>query len=170
MARKPFRGKRKFNLRRVRATPALSLGALAAITVIKADLVGAADQAYRLSSMRGIWSVVGLTAAEGPVTIGVAFSDYSVTEIKECLEAALSISQGNKIAQEQANRLVRVVGEVTASEPVINESRPFRTRLNWAIPIGSRPQIFAYNNDSGAPLTTGAILNWSGDLWVKDSS
>ncbi len=168
-AKRTPKRRRRFNLRKVHITPAQALSTLAGVTVITTGLTGAADGAYRLVSAKGIHSILGLTAAEGPVTVGFAHSDYSVTEIKEAIESALSISVGDKVAQEKANRLVRVVGEISAAEPMLAEGMPVSTKLNWFIPIGKVVNLFAYNNNSGA-LTTGGIQNFSGDLWVKDST
>ncbi len=166
MARKP---RPKMNLRRVHMTPAQALSTLGGVTALVTGLTAAADGAYRAVSVKGIHSILLLTAGEGPITVGFAHSDYTVTEIKEAIESALSISVGDKVAQEKANRLVRVIGEISAAEPMLNEGMPVKTRLNWLIPIGKFVNLFAYNNNSGA-LTTGAIQNFSGDLWVKDSS
>ncbi len=169
MAKKPQRRRRQFNLRKVHITPAQALSTLAGVTVLTTGLTGTADGAYRCVSVKGIHSILGLTAGEGPVTVGFAHGDYSVTEIKEAIESALSISVGDKLAQEKANRLVRVIGEISAAEPMLNEGMPVSTKLNWFIPIGKVISLFAYNNNSGT-LTTGAIQNFSGDLWVKDST
>ncbi len=155
--------------RPVNTTPAQALVTLAGVTVLKTGLTAAADGAYRAMSARGIHSVLGLTAADGPITVGFCHSDYSVTEVKEFIENALSISIGDRIAQERAKRWVRIVGECSSEDPVLNEGKPISTRLNWLIPIGKFIEMFAYNNNSGA-LTTGAIQNFSGKLMVKDSS
>ncbi len=160
---------RNYRLRKVHTTPAQALSTLAGVTAIVTGLTAAADGAYRLVSCIGIHSVLGLTAGEGPITIGFAHSDYTVVEIKEAIESAASISVGDKIANEKTNRLVRVIGEVAAERPMLNDGMPVKTRLNWLIPIGKFVNIFSYNNNSGA-LTTGGIQNFSGDLWVKDSS
>lgn len=160
------------NLRKVRVIPQVSLGTLGNVTAIVGAVTGAADGQYRAMSLNGTWSLKGATAGEGPIVIGFAHSDYSVTEIKEAIEIQNSINLGDKVAQEQANRLVRIVGtfpsaQVAAEDVVLNDGRPMKTRLNWAIPIGKAVNIFAYN-DSGATLTTGAIVDFNGDLWVKD--
>ncbi len=160
---------RNYRLRKVHVTPAQALATLNGVTVIATGLSAAADGTYRLVSCIGIHSVLALTAGEGPITIGFAHSDYTVTEIKEAIESALSISVGDKVANERSNRLVRIVGEVAAERPMLNDGMPVKTRLNWLIPIGKFVNIFAYNNNS-AQLTTGGIQNFSGDLWVKDSS
>ncbi len=120
-------------------------------------------------SVKATWSIVGLTLVEGPITVGYAHDDYSVAEIKECLEAAASIDPGDKIAQEQANRLVRIVGTINANgSPELNDGKPITTKLNWLIGVGHAINMFAYNEFPSA-LSTGAVLHCQGDLWVKDS-
>ncbi len=165
MARKS-RKRRSFNLRRVRPTPSLALTTLAASTAKSAGLTGASTSTYRAVSTNMIW--IAELLQEGPVIVGLAHSDYSVTEIKECIESAGSIDAGDKIAQEKANRLVRMVGTLGVDEDTLNDGKPIKTRLNWLISIGDEVNVFAYN-DSGAVLTTGAIVHVTGDLWVKDS-
>ncbi len=109
-----------------------------------------------------------MTAGDGPITVGYAFGDYTITEIKEALESASSINAGNKIAQEQANRWVRVVGTLGGTgNSTLNDGQPVTTKLNWAVQIGSAINVFAYNESAGAQ-TTGAVLDVVGDLWVKD--
>jgi len=171
--RKPTRRK-SFNLRRVRYSSELALSTLASDTALTAAVFGAADGAYRLISLKGTYAIRGLSAGEGPVTIGWAHSDYSVTEIKECLEAVSAISQGDKIANEKTNRLIRTIGTfpaaVASSAGIsLNEGRPWKTRLNWLIAVGDSVVFFVFNEDTGA-LSTGAIVNMQGDAWVKDVS
>ncbi len=161
--------KRRFNLRRVRVTPELALGTLATDTAVVNALTVVAPSSYRAISCKATWSLIGLTAGEGPITVGYAHDDYSVTEIKECLEAAASIDPGNKIAQEQSNRLIRIVGTLSESNVDLNEGKPIKTRLNWLIGVGHAINMFAYNEGTAANLTTGAVARCQGDLWVKDS-
>ncbi len=162
--------KRRFNLRRVRISPNLALVTLAAATVLTGSLTGASDAAYLATSVKATWSLSEFTASEGPVTVGYAFSDYSVTEIKEALEITTSISPGDKIAQEKANRWVRTVGTFPAGvNQTLNNGNPISTRLNWRVPIGKAINIFAFNEDAANPLTTGAVVNCAGDMWVKDT-
>ncbi len=161
------RGKRRYTLRAVNITPALALSTLAALTVITTGLTGTSDAQYRLVTSQLTWLMDGMAAGDGPITVGYAHNDYTVTEIKEALESANSISPGDKVAQERNNRLVRKVGVLSAESPELNDGKPIKTRLNWAIQIGSAVNLFAYN-DSGATLSTGANLNTMGTLWVKD--
>ncbi len=168
MAKRTPKRRRAFSLRRVRTQPSLALGTLASKGVLSGALIATADGAYRAISVRLSWSMIGLDAADGPIVFGLAHSDYSVTEIKESLEAANAISVGNKVAQEQVNRLVRQVG-VMPADGEFNDGMPVKTRLNWLIPIGKAINFWAYN-DGGALLVTGAILSCAGEMWVKDSS
>ncbi len=163
---------RSFRLRRVRTTPVITLGALANITVVEGALTPVGVAAYRAISHSCIWSRKGAASGEGPVLVGYAHSDYTATEVKECLESQASIDIGNKTSQEQANRLVRIVGAfagiaLSGGDEVLNDGKPIKTRLNWLIPIGDTVDIFAYN-ETGSTLTTGGLIEADGDLWVKD--
>ncbi len=163
------KGRRRFSLRRVRTTPELALATLASDTAITATVTGVATDTYRLVSAKQTWALRGATAGEGPITVGYNHSDYSVTEIKECLEA-FGIDQGDKTSQERMNRLVRVVGTFPSSgNAVLNDGKPISTKLNWLIAIGAEAEIFAYNEDTGA-LTTGSVVHAAGNYWVKDAT
>ncbi len=155
-------------MRRVRVSASLSLSTLGANTVLPLTLTGAADGAYRIVSAKLNWTLVGLTEPEGPIVVGLNHSDYTVTEIKECIEASAGINVGNKIAQEQANRLVRIVGVMESDTDELNDGKPISTKLNWLMPIGMSTEMFAYN-DAASALTTGAALKVNGDLWVRDN-
>ncbi len=109
-----------------------------------------------------------MTAGEGPLTIGYAHPDYTVTEIKECLEAQAAIDLGDKVAQERSNRLIRVIGMIDAENDVLNDGMPVTTKLNWVMPAGQTPNLFVFNESTG-PLTTGSSVKLAGDMWVKDS-
>ncbi len=169
VAQKPkTRRRRRFNLRRVRVSPQIILSTLGSVTAITSNVTGSADGQYRAVTLDCSWAQNLLTAGEGPVTVGYAHSDYSVTEIKEAIEIAAGISVGDKIAQEKANRLVRIVGTFESdAQSVLNDGRRIKTRLNWLIPIGKSVNIFAYNEFASA-LATGCVIHLQGDMWVKD--
>ncbi len=167
--RKSPKTRRRFSLRRVRVTPSVALGALVSGIVVKGGISGAAPNTYRAISSDQVWSLEGLTSGEGPVVVGYAHSDYTVTEIKEAIDAAASIDPGLKIERERAGRLVRIVGIITSDVDRLNDGKPLKTRLNWLITPGDEVNIFAMN-ESGATLSTGAVLHITGNLWVKDSA
>ncbi len=167
---KKYPKRRRYNLRRVRISPELALVTLATKTAVKTDAVNDSSSTYRAISLKATWSLIGLTAGEGPVTVGYSHSDYTVAEIKECLEAQSSISPGQKIENEQANRLVRIVGILSQLNPTLNDGKPVQTRLNWLMAGGSdNLEIFAYSEFSGS-LTTGSVVHCVGDLYVKDAA
>ncbi len=161
------RGRRRFTLRRVRTTPIIALSTLASGVALAGATTGVSTDTYRIMTASGLWSITGLTPGEGPLTFGYAHSDYSVTEIKEAIEAA-AIDKGDKLLLEKSNRLVRIVGTLVGSNAELNNGNPVSTRLNWLISIGDQLNIFVYNESAGA-LTTGSSINFVGNVWVKDS-
>ncbi len=175
MAKKPYtRRKRRFTLRRVRVSSELALSTLGSDTAITNSLTGISAGAYRMMSLKLAWTLSGKTIGEGPLTVGYAHSDYSVTEVKECLEAFAAIDQGDKQAQEQADRLIRTVGTFgnqggDQAMVALNAGMPVLTRLNWLINIGDSVNFFVFN-EATAALTTGAVVNAQGDVYIKDSS
>lgn len=163
----------RYRLRPVRITPDLALATLGTKTVLATGFTGAADGPYRIISATCIWSLLGLTIGDGPITVGYAHSDYSVTEIKEYIEGAAQINVGNLVSsREQAQRFIRIVGTMPGNPAgslgmqALNDGNPIKTRLNWPMPVGKFVNLFAYND--GQQLTTGAILSPTGTLWVKD--
>lgn len=168
MVKKPYRRRRRFNLRRVRITPELNLSTLASDTALTNAIQGGTSTApMRIKSIIATWSVTGMTAGNGPITVGYAHPDYSVTEIKECLEAAAAIDLGDKVAQERANRLVRIIGVIDDEEERLNDGLPVKTKLNWLLPAGDTPNMFVFN-ESTSPLDTGASVKVAGDMWIED--
>ncbi len=169
MAKHTGKGKRRYNLRRIRVTDEQALGTLASDIAILGGLHGAVVAAIRVVSAAMTWALNGLTEGEGPITVGYAHGDYTVTEIKECLEAQASASGQDKIARERANRLIRVVGTFSGeANQSLNDGKPIKTRLNWRITPGVVLNAFVFNEGTGA-LTTGAFIHTQGNLWVKDS-
>ncbi len=165
-----YPSKGRYSLRPVRFAAAVALLTTGNNVVVGNGLTGAADGPYRMITVIGTWALRGLTAGEGPITVGYAHSNYTVTEIKESIESGTAISIGLKVEQERANRLVRIVGTFPGNdtEEALNHGEPIKTRLNWAIPVGVEVDIFAYN-DSGGTLTTGAQVEHTGKCWVKDN-
>jgi len=167
LARHPKR--RRYSLRAVRITPARTLTTLGAATAIIASLTGTSGSSYRAVSVKGVWTLTGLTAGEGPITVGYSHGDYSTTEIKEYLESATSINVGLKVEQEKSRRLIRVVGTFASSgNAALNNGNPIKTRLNWLITETKNVSLFVWNEGTGA-LTTGASVNMVGTMWVKDN-
>ncbi len=165
LAKHPQR-RRRYSLKRVRTTAELALGTLASDTASVVTVVGTTDMAHRCISIKATWAMTSLTGGDGPITVGYAHGDYTVAEIKEALEATGAIAFSNKIQEEQANRLVRIVGSFSGTgASVLNDGKPIKTRLNWLIPTGEQVNIFAFNEGT-SPLTAGGSVNVQGDYYA----
>ncbi len=169
------RRRRRFNLRRVRVEAPLVIGALASLDVISGVITNAVTDPLRIITADLSISLadLGATADDGQ-EIGLAHSDYTAAEIEECLEQAGSMDLGNKIAQEQSNRLVRSLGQLhdstgTGAGLDWNGGQPKKIKLNWLMSTGDTLNIWI-RNGSGNVYTTGATLVTIGNLWVKDAS
>ncbi len=176
MAKKPTRRSRKraFHLRKVKIASEFAIGALAALDVITGAMTNVVADKLRLISVNLSYGISNHAAViDDGYTFGLAHSDYSAAEIEECLESGASIDLGNKVSQEQANRLVREIGQINGAGVVVSEGIPFndgmpvRTKLNWLLSEGDSLNVWV-RNASGAIYTSGTTLVISGDLWVKD--
>ncbi len=154
----------------------LALGTLATLTGVIAVFDETVIQRTLCSSLVGIWSVSDWTPAAGvgPIMVGVSHSDYSLVEIEQFIETSSSWDPGNKIAQEQANRLIRKVGVlqhvVSASTPVVlNDGKPIKTKLNWILNEGDTLTLFAYNLGTSSFATTDPQVRLDGhvNLWAR---
>ncbi len=159
--RKPRKRSFRGTYRKVPVYPTQDLGTLASKDVISTVMINASTDTYRLMSTDGVWSCSGLTLGEGPVAVGIARGDYTAAEIEECLEAAGAVDLGDLLAQEKANRFVRQIAVVSAAEPLANDGKAIKTKLNWPVAEGDQPQIWAYNISAGA-LSTGGAHKFAG--------
>ncbi len=145
------------------------LGALADDTVIiQTEALRAMNQDCQLISSDQSWSIHNHTAGEGPIIIGVASSDLTVTEIKEAIQAA-PVSATDVPAIEHAKRRVRTIGQFPGlnTDEVLMNGMQVRTRF----PIlrsaeQSWPQFWAFQK-SGAPLTTGTVVIGQGKQYGR---
>lgn len=125
---------------------------------------------YRCTSVELQWALDELTAGEGPITVGLAHSDYTIAEIEEFLEQEAPLGPSSKVEREIAGRFIRRVGTFAGdtTHETLNDGKPIKTRLNWLIADGFRINMWCYNN-SGAALTTGATVRAMGThngYWV----
>ncbi len=167
------RPRRRFNLRRVRISQFVNAGALASADVIVGPITNNLADDMRFVSLNASYSLadIGATIDDGQ-EFGLAHSDYTAAEIEECLEAAAAIDLGNKVIQEQANRMVRFIGQFqgapgTGAGKSFNNGLPIKIKLNWAMAANDQLSLWI-RNGSGTVWTTGARVVVSGDLWVKD--
>ncbi len=153
----------------------LQLSTLAAKTVVSVAFDESAVEKTLVSSIVAAYSMRGFTIAssDGPILVGLAHSDYTVTEIKEWIENPASWDPGDKIAQERAKRLIRKIGvfENTSADlgaDVLNDGKPIKTKLNWSLTTGKTIQLWAYNMGSSALATTDPLVSAEGhaNLWL----
>ncbi len=113
------------------------------------------------------YSLRGGTANEGPLFFGITHGDYSVTEVKEALEA-VPIGDGNQITKEQARRLVRKVGVFSGSNVTekINNGLPVKTNIGFTIQVSQDLNLYV-QNDFGSALTGGQAIEVSGNLYGR---
>ncbi len=152
----------------------VGLGALAAADVVSGVIGDPAEDKLRFISLNASYSWANKTDIDDGCEFGLAHSDYTAAEIEECLEAQGAIDLGDKVAQEQANRLVRSIGTISGpSAPAAaggiqwNDGRQHKVRLNWLMAAGDQLQLWM-RNGSSAVYTTGSSITAQGDLWVKD--
>ncbi len=115
----------------------------------------------RVSSVKAIYSLHGMTVGDniGPIMVGVAHSDYTLAELEEWIEAASgSWQRGKLVEQEIDNRLIRRIGVFTPlislGAEVLNDGKPIRTKLNWALQSAQGLNFWYYNMGTAALATT----------------
>ncbi len=166
MAKRPSRMSRYV---RGNIDESLALSTLAAKTLVGAAFDESVREQARITSIEAVYGLIDWTAGagDGPIIVGVAHSDYSDGEIEAVIEATGSWDIGDKVAQEVANRLVRIIGSFrsdtasTFAQFVMNDGRPVKTKLNWKFATGNSLKVFAYNAGTSA-LATGAVVSLNG--------
>lgn len=142
--------------------PQITLATLANVTALGQDGQLTLAQDVRISSIDIRAAIDGLTVGQGPLVMVLADEGYSVTEVKEFIEAQPA-SENDIPSIEHSRRKIRYLGSfsgATANEILTNDrgGQKHKVRLNWPVAAGrTMPQILAYN-DSGALLTTGALI------------
>ncbi len=153
----------------------MSLGTLQTSNVITVAFDETSPETCFVSSIVVSVSLNNLTAPQGPLTFGVAHSDYTATEIQEVLNSVGSWDRGDKISQERGKRLVRKMGILTA--PVASgttdvrmwDGGPRKFKLNWLLAPGDGLQMWCWNNSEGTLATTDPELSMIGhaNLWMR---
>ncbi len=138
--------------------------------VVAGDILASLSEDFWVNAVKLSWTLNGATPGEGPLVIGVAHGDYSVTEIKENLDVSY-IDPDDKIAREQATRLVRRVGQfpVLAADEVLENGIEVLTKCRFTIGDGKSLDAWVMNR-SGSTLTTGAIIRFAGTVsgrWLR---
>ncbi len=148
----------------------LSLGTLAPATLVSVVFDETVNEKALLSSIVANWSLINMTesGADGPIMVGVAHSDYSDAEIEAVIEATGSWNKGDKVAQEVARRLVRIVGTFPAAPgdgigpAVLEDGRQIKTKLNWMLDTAQSLRLWAYNLGTSGLDTTVPTVHLQG--------
>ncbi len=144
----------------------LALVTLANNTALVSSIITLNEDAFFISADL-TWVLEDLTATEGPIRVGLANGDLSVTEIVEAITASPS-SPDDIIAMERARRPTRHGGTFPglSSHEALNNGNPLRTTLKMSIGDTTTLNVYAVN-ESGAGLTTGCILNVFGKIYGR---
>ncbi len=150
------------------------LGTLGAKVVISGSEAQVAIEKAWLSSIVCTHTMQNFTKAgvDGPITIGVAHSDYTNAEIEAWLENQGSWDRGNMVQQEINKRKIRLIGTFAGPADAgrtaeLNEGRPIRTKCGWQLLTGDTVRIWAYNEGSSALAGTDPVVSQTGyaNLW-----
>ncbi len=157
----------------------LSIGTLAALTLISTPFDNTVIERTLVSSLVASWAIQEWTPAanDGPLMVGIAHSDYTSAEIEEWIEATTSWSEADKIAQEVNSRKIRAVGTFVSPGAVgdgagaakLNDGKVIKQKLNWILNTGQTLRVWAYNSGSSAFGTTIPLVQVQGhaNLWPR---
>jgi len=145
----------------------LAIGALAANDVVAGSLGGTFGQDVFVLAVKATWSIADLTVDEGSLVVGVADIDYSAPEIEEALEASGSWDLSDRVAVEQARRLVRTAGTFDGDQThdKLNDGNAIYTTCKWLTNQSKGLNAWAWNVGDET-LTTGAIVHVDGHVLV----
>ncbi len=140
-------------------------------TVLIADVLGSdLQEDLFVISIDALWTLLNVTTGESPIEVGFAHTDYSVGEILENLDVAITGPDQDMIAKEQSKRIVRRAGifaHSSVTDLVLNDGNQVRTKILRF--MGNNISAWA-RNQTGSTLTTGAVVRLSGTVfgrWVR---
>ncbi len=170
MARKP-RKRRMGRYIRGQVNETLALSTLAATTLISDIFDNTVSERTRISSIVAAYTMQEFTtgAGDGPIMVGVAHSDYTDAEIEAHLENVATWAEADKIGQEIADRLVRIVGvfgvpDSNSSNTRLNDGKLIKTKLNWILTQGQSLRLWAYNLGASALAGTSPLVTCVGHV------
>lgn len=145
----------------------LALGALTVGTVIAGALTNFGQTRVYCVSADLTYSINNHTATEGPIRVGLASNNLTVTEIAEKLDARPT-SQTDVISMERSRRPVRDSGKFSGleTEEVLFDGQEKRVTLKFAVNEGVELAVWARNEDT-ATFTTGTIVHVTGTLYMR---
>ncbi len=160
--------KGKSRLAVINVNETITLGTLASGVVVAINTDQFEREFYAISADLW-WNLRGGTPGEGPLEVGLAHGDYTVTEVKEKLDLTGMEDPSDKISQERGRRLVRRTAKFNyiAAAETLNDGKEIRTPVRMML-AGSVATIqFWAHNLSGSPLTTGGVIQVSGKIYGR---
>ncbi len=155
-------GSRYRGFRKLPFQNTVALVTTASDAVVIATIGQTVTEERRFLSIETTVSLVDLTSGDGPLTVGVAHSDYTAAEIEGSLELFANWDEGDMIAREKSRRWIRTLGILSELEPTLNEGRVLKTRLNWRVASGDTLSFWVMNR--GGTPTTGALVKFDGHI------
>ncbi len=143
----------------------LALATLANNTALVTPMI-TIDDDFWVQSADLLWSIRTLSPGQVPIHVGIANGDLSVAEIKEALNA-LPVSRSDIVQREHARRPVRrvgVFGNGALTDDALENGTKIRTTIKMYLAEGTDVNMYAFNQ-SGASLTTGAIVQVTGVIY-----
>jgi len=155
-----------------------SIGTLAANTGAVQSNTDVVNGRTWISSIKALWSLSGVTLTDnvGPLEVGIAHGDYTLSEISEWITLATGWDAGDKISREIARRQIRRVGMFNTiaaggagSNFVLNDGKFITTKLGWMLEQGQTVDYWVFNHGSAAFATTDPNVHILGhaNLWSR---
>ncbi len=154
----------------------LTLTGLVANTLVGTQFDDSVNERTFISSLVASYSISNFTLGtdDGPIMVGVAHSDYSDAEIEAVIEVTGSWNEGDLIAREVGQRLVRVIGIFRATGAAtetmtLQEGKMIRTKLGWILLQSQSLRLWAYNLGTSNLATTAPTIRVQGhvNLWPR---
>lgn len=160
--------RRKRNFVAIPFSATITLGTLGSTIVVAEDALGAAlgEDIYMIS-VKANYTLLGHTATEGPIHVGFAHDDLSVTEIGEALDAELT-DPDDIIQRERARRPVRRVGSFPclSTNEALNDGVEVKTPLKFSVGDGHNLSCWARSYHA-SNLTTGSKVKIDGTIFGR---
>ncbi len=149
----------------------IPLGTLADNALIATPVADSVSDRTYVSSVEAVYTLREVAAAaDTPIVVGFAHSNYTGAEIEEYLENANAWDEGDLVAQEQNRRQIVIVGTFAVlgtGNQTLNDGKPIKKKAKGMIlKEGQQIDFWAWNK-SGNQLTTGAdfVINGHANLW-----
>ncbi len=143
----------------------VTLGTLANNAYIKQAGAIAISEDFRLIKVELAAEMVGGTGGESPLHVYLTNDELTVAEVAEAITVAGPVDRNDRVAQEQAERAVFLLGSfrVTSNNAHIHGPKAqqaiIEKTIRWTFsnPEGWSIGVF---NQSGGTLTTGAVMRF----------